>query len=87
MVGRAGWQSAALDRATVRTIEGVAVPVVTAIDLIVLKLYAGGPQDAWDVEQLLASGDRRTLVAGVEAALSVLPEDARRVWARIVEPR
>ncbi len=87
VVGRAGWQDAAIGRATVRTIEGVAVPVVTATDLILLKLYAGGPQDAWDVEQLLASGDRAMLVAAVEAALPMLPEDSQRVWARIVRPR
>jgi hypothetical protein len=51
VVGRAGWQDAAIGRATVRTIEGVAVPVVTATDLILPKLYAGGPRDAWDVER------------------------------------
>jgi hypothetical protein len=84
VVGRAGWQDAAIGRATARMIEGVAVPVVTAIDLILLKLYAGGPQDAWDVEQLLSSGERSMLVAAVEAALPMLPEDSRRVWARIV---
>ena len=87
VVGRAGWQNAAIDRATVQTIEGVALPVVTATDLILLKLYAGGPQDAWDVEQLLASGDRSKLVAAVEDALPILPEDARLVWARMVGPR
>jgi hypothetical protein len=87
VVGRAGWQDAAIRRAMVRTIEGVAVPVVTATDLILLKLYAGGPQDAWDIEQLLSSGDRSMLVAAVEAALPILPEDSRRVWARIVGPR
>lgn len=87
IVGRAGWQRAALDRAAVQTIEGVAVPVVTATDLVLLKLYAGGPQDAWDVEQLLASGDRAVLVAEVAAALPALPDDARQVWARIAEPR
>jgi len=42
---------------------------------------------AWDVQQLLASGERPALVASVGAALPLLPEDARRVWARIVGPR
>lgn len=87
VVGRTGWQAAAIGRAIVHTIDGLPVPVVTATDLILLKLYAGGPQDAWDVEQLLASGERPALVASVGAALSLLPEDARRVWARIVGPR
>jgi hypothetical protein len=39
------------------------VPVATAGDLIALKLYAGGPQDAWDVEHLLQTGDRAALGA------------------------
>ena len=60
---------------------------MTPADLILLKLYANGPQDAWDVEQLLASGDRAGLVAAVEAALPALPEDSRRLWARVVGPR
>jgi hypothetical protein len=87
VVGRTEWQAAAIERAIVHTIDGLPVPVVTATDLILLKLYAGGPQDAWDVEQLLASGERPALVAGVGAALPLLPEDAQRVWARIVGPR
>lgn len=87
VVGRALWQQAILDRAVVHTIEGIAVPIATAVDLIVLKLYAGGPQDAWDVEQLLAAGDREALIAQVQTTLSALPEDSRRLWARIVRPR
>lgn len=75
VVGRAAWLDDAISRATGRTIEGVAAPVVAADDLILLRLYAGGPQDAWDVEQLLASGDRSMLVAAVEAALPMLPGD------------
>jgi hypothetical protein len=61
--------------------------VATASDLIALKLYAGGPQDAWDIEQLLQAGHRSRLVAAVETLLPSLPEDARRLWARIVGPR
>jgi hypothetical protein len=87
IVGRSGWQAGILERATPRSIEGELVPVAAPADLIVLKLYAAGPQDAWDVEQLLASGDRRALAAAVEAALPLLPEDSRRLWARIVGPR
>jgi len=87
IVGRSGWQASAIERATVRTIEGLAVPVAAASDLILLKLYAGGPQDAWDVEQLLDSGDRAALLASVGAALALLPEDSRRLWARVVGPR
>jgi hypothetical protein len=87
VVGRERWQAGIIARATPQTVEGVRVPVATAADLILLKLYAGGPQDAWDVEQLLAAGDRDALSAEVEASLAALPADARRLWARIIGPR
>lgn len=87
VVGRAGWQRAAIERAPARTVEGLTVPVVTPADLVLLKLYAQGPQDAWDIEQLLSGLGRPGLIAAVEASLSALPEDARRLWARIVGSR
>jgi hypothetical protein len=61
--------------------------VVTPADLVLLKLYAQGPQDSWDIEQLLSSVGPTGLIAAVEASLSALPEDARRLWSRIVGPR
>ena len=87
IVGRGPWQTAIVDRARPHTIDGVVVPVVTAADLIALKLYAGGSQDAWDIDQLLLAGDRARLVASVGALLPSLPEDACRLWSRIVGPR
>src|SRR2546422_952647 len=87
IVGRSAWQAQLLERASPSEIEGVSVPVATVADLVLLKLYAGGPQDAWDVEQLLAGPGRTALVAEVDAALGALPEDSRRIWARIVGPR
>lgn len=72
---------AALLRA--RGIPFAVVGVARAADLILLKLFAGGPQDAWDVTQLLAVPDRSALVAEVEAALPALPEDARQLWRRV----
>ena len=85
IVGRERWQAQALDRATACTIDDLVVPVATPADLVLLKLYAGGPQDAWDILQLLEAVDRAALVAEVEAALPDLPEDSRRLWARLVE--
>jgi hypothetical protein len=87
VVGKSSWQARVLERATPGTIGGVAVPVAVAADLVLLKLYAAGPQDAWDIAQLLGVGDRAALVAEVEAALPALPEDSRRLWARVVESR
>jgi len=87
IVGRSPWQSRVLERVAEREIEGVAVPVAGVADLILLKLYAGGAQDAWDIEQLLAGPGRAALVTAVEAGLRALPDDARRLWARITGPR
>lgn len=87
IVGRAAWQHDVLDRARASVLDGADVPVAPAADLILLKLYAAGPADAWDVEQLLAAGDRPALVAEVEATPPLLPDDSRRLWARIVGPR
>ena len=82
VVGRGSWVAGVLERATVHEIEGLPVPVVTRADLVLLKLYAGGPQDAWDIEQLIAEADAATL-AEVGDRLAALPEEARRLWQRI----
>ena len=87
VVGKTAWQARALERAAPSTVADVEVPVVGVADLVLLKLYAAGPQDAWDVAQLLEAGDRQALVAEVEATLSALPEDSRRLWARVVDSR
>src|SRR5437870_8010515 len=41
IVGRAAWQARVLERASPSKIEEVSVPVATAADLVLLKLYAG----------------------------------------------
>jgi hypothetical protein len=64
-------------------IEGVEVPVAAPADLILMKLYAGGSQDMWDVEQLLAGPEGLTARAEVEATLGTLPLECRRLWERI----
>jgi hypothetical protein len=83
VVGKSPWQRGLVARATLTVIDGERVPVARAADLILLKLYAGGPQDAWDVAQLLESGDRDALVSEVDGALPALPGEARRLWDRI----
>ena len=64
-------------------VEGVPVPVASRPDLILLKLYAGGPQDAWDIEQLLACEERSAVIREVERHLEALPEECRALWARL----
>jgi hypothetical protein len=85
IVGQARWQADAIARGTPATIAGATVRVVTPLDLVLLKLYAGGPQDAWDIDQLL---DVVPAVEGdVEAALPVLPSECATLWRRIVRAR
>jgi hypothetical protein len=83
VVGRFAWQAEALGRAVAFTLGAVPIPVMAPADLVLLKLYAGGPQDAWDVEQLLALQDRSALVEDVERQLSRLPAHAAVLWRRI----
>lgn len=80
IVGRHAWQRRAIERAR-------ALPsgerVVRPRDLVLLKLYAGGDQDVWDIRQLLAATDRNALIAEVEEDLSGLPPQAAALWATI----
>lgn len=88
VVGRGGWQTGVARRAEPRLFAGVAVPVAIPSDLALLKLYAGGPQDAWDVDQLLdAAPDGTALAAEIEKGLVDLPEDAADLWRTIVARR
>ena len=87
VVGRHRWQRGVLERAAPALIGGTSLPTVLARDLVLLKLFAGGSQDAWDVEQLLAGPDREALVAGVAADVGDLPAPCRRLWNRILKAR
>lgn len=85
VVGRFRWQERAIARATLVTLDDeVAVPVVQARDLILLKLYAGAPQDAWDIERLLAANSSTVaLREEVEADLSALPRRCIDLWKQL----
>jgi predicted nucleotidyltransferase len=85
VVGKGAWQARIVLRATEATIDGERVPVARLADLILLKLYAGGAQDAWDVQQLLEAGDRIALIAEIDGTLPELPPEARRLWERMRE--
>jgi hypothetical protein len=81
VVGRHRWQGEVVSRA--RQTPGSPSPVALASDLILLKLYAGGSQDRWDIEQLLAldaTGAIRTLV---DAHAEALPARSRGLWSAL----
>lgn len=78
VVGRHAWQA----RAVARARTGIApAPVVDPRDLVLLKLYAGGPQDLWDIRQLLALPTAEKLAAEVDSDLAELPAELARRWA------
>jgi hypothetical protein len=84
IVCRTAWQADTIDRGEPVAVGGVRVPVVRAADLVLLKLYAGGHQDAWDITQLLAGDDREALIEEVTSRLECLSADARALWQRLV---
>lgn len=86
IVAKRAWSRSALDRAEPGEVAGVALAVVRAADLILLKLYAGGPRDAWDVAELLSCGNRAELVKEVEERIEELPPEARVLWRKVSAP-
>jgi hypothetical protein len=79
VVGKHAWQTRAIERAERLT---VGPPVVLARDLILLKLYAGGAQDLWDIRELLRQRDR-ALESDVAADLSALPAELQHRWESV----
>ena len=85
IVGRAPWTRQILDRRIRILVYDHSLPVVDRADLVLLKLFAGGPQDLLDVQLLLAAG-RPTLQAEVEQRLIQAPASVRELWCRIGRP-
>ena len=83
LVGLSGWQRDVLSRAQPSLVSSVDLPVASAADLVLLKLYAGGPQDRWDIEQLLSGADAAAIEAEVERHLSELPAECMLAWRQL----
>lgn len=82
IVGRDAWQRALVDEAEAIETAAGRLRVVSPAGLALLKLYAGGAQDLWDIDQLRAALGT-ALDAHVDARVTLLPEDAQAAWARI----
>lgn len=85
VIGRGRWQDEILGRARRSMLFGSQVPVVSPSDFVLLKLYAGGPQDAWDIDQLLDAVPK--IESEVASQLVALPGDCRKLWQRILDAR
>jgi hypothetical protein len=87
VVGCSAWQREIIERARPLRLADSEVAVAQAADVVALKLFAGGPQDLWDIEQLLGAPDGADLAAVVETRLVELPDDCQAAWHRLRERR
>ncbi len=85
--GKYRWQEEMFSRSMVVRFAALELPVVDVPDLILLKLFAGGAQDAWDIIQLLHAHPGESVRTSVEAVLSRLPRDCRDLWDRVKSPQ
>jgi hypothetical protein len=83
VVGRSAWQRDVIARATPTLVFSLNLPIVTAEDLILLKIYAGGIQDRWDIQQLLTSAGATVVVTDIDARISSLPERCQELWRQL----
>lgn len=54
-IGMSGFERQAVERATAVDLGGTAVPVVTPVDLLVMKAIAGRPRDEDDMRSIIAT--------------------------------
>lgn len=84
VVGRYAWQREIIEAAETLSIGELAVKVVRPAGLVLLKLYAGGPKDAWDVHSLLETHEQADAIrVEVDQMLVRLPAECRRLWERV----
>jgi hypothetical protein len=70
------------------TIGDVTLKVVPPTGLILLKLYAGGSKDAWDIQALLeAREDSDAVRAEVDRLVDRLPAECSDLWRRLQSRR
>jgi len=79
------WGTQIHQRAIEVTFRGMQLSVASAADLILLKLYAGGPMDLRDIDTLLLF--RPALGAEVDALMTALPPLFHRLWSSYRAPR
>jgi hypothetical protein len=82
VVGRYAWQRELIEEALPVAVDGGVIPVVPLSALVLLKLYAGGPQDLWDIEQLRAIGGS-SVDEAVDARVRHLPRSAQEAWQQL----
>lgn len=80
VVGKQRFMEGILDRRRSFDLEGEAIPIVEAADLVLLKLDANGTVDRHDIRLLLGSDADGRLRSAVEQRLDTAPERLREAW-------
>jgi len=83
VVGKWKFELAIIERSESRPFDDAMILVPRPADVILLKIAAGGPQDMWDIHELLQYVDRESVMAEVDAEVGALPSDARVLWKRV----
>ena len=84
VVGRYAWQADIIESAERMTLGEVAVEVARPAGLVLLKLYVGGPKDAWDIQSLLESHESSAEIkAEVDGSVARLPSECHELWKRL----
>jgi hypothetical protein len=82
IVGRGRWIVSVLQRRLRIEAAGHSLPLVDRADLVLLKLFAAGPQDLLDV-QLLLEADEGDLRRNVEERLPSAPASVGAAWRKL----
>ena len=80
ILAKHAWQTRAVDRAR-RLPSGPAI--VSPADLVLLKLYAGGTQDLWDIRELLAQPHHESFVDAIREDMEPLGEAMNQDWLAV----
>jgi hypothetical protein len=80
IVGKLAWQARAVSRAHR---PGAGPAIAQPRDLVLLKLYAGGTQDLWDIRELLRLPEGAALETAVQEDLEDLAPFMRERWADV----
>jgi hypothetical protein len=84
VVGRYRWQAELIAAAESFSSGDAALPVVRPAGLVLLKLHAGGPKDAWDISSLAEAHPQwEAIREEVEGLVEELPSESQRLWERL----
>jgi hypothetical protein len=81
IIGKSAWQTEIISRAQRTRVADI--PVVGQADLVLLKLYAGGLQDRWDIGQLLSLAGADAVRRAVDLRVAELPVASRDLWGEL----